>query len=393
MTHPASAHFFSDLPVQRLTLSQLFGDTSCFSSVPGDWHVIVTDIENSTAAVDAGRHDDVNLIATGSIIATLNIAHRSDLLIPFFFGGDGATLIVPPALLESALASLAAHRNNTRNNFGLELRVGSVPVKDLYSAGHELGISRLFLSEHFAIPVVLGHGLAEAERIIKGIDGPDELIPSDALELQGMECRWDRIEPANTSHEVVSLLVVSLAEKNQAPAFKRVIDHIDRIYGSEESRNPVSVPRLRLNGTFAKLRTEIKARTGRIDPWDLIRAWLATRIGGRYFMRSASGKRYLAQLVDLTDTLVIDGRINTVIAGTAEQRERLEAGLQDLEEEGLIFYGLAVGRESVMSCYVSDRTDKHIHFVDGADGGYTLAAGVLKRKLRLYAAQDSAGGA
>lgn len=110
-------------------------------------------------------------------------------------------------------------------------------------------------------------------------------------------------------------------------------------------------------------------------------------------MRSASGKRYLAQLVDLTDTLVIDGRINTVIAGTAEQRERLEAGLQDLEEEGLIFYGLAVGRESVMSCYVSDRTDKHIHFVDGADGGYTLAAGVLKRKLRLYAAQDSAGGA
>ncbi len=389
MTGPSSARFFSDLPVQRVTLSQLFGDASRFEAVPPDWHVIVTDIKNSTAAVGAGQHEVVNLIATGSIIATLNLARRSDLLVPFFFGGDGATLIVPPSLLDSALSSLAAHRANTRENFGLELRVGSVPVDELYAVGHALNISRLFLSDLFAIPVVLGHGLAEAERIIKGLDDPEEFNPSDALDLHGMECRWDRIGPAVRSHEVVSLLVTSREEQDQASVFKRVVDLLDELYGSADSRNPVSVSRLRLNGRMAKLATEMKAKMGRVNRWDLIRSWFATRFGGLYFMRSQRGKRYLKQLVDLTDTLVIDGRINTVIVGTTEQRERLEAGLQELEGEGLITYGLAVSRESVMSCYVSDRTDKHIHFVDGADGGYTLAAGVLKRKLRGQAAQDS----
>ena len=53
-----------------------------------------------------------------------------------------------------------------------------------------------------------------------------------------------------------------------------------------------------------------------------------------------------------------------------------------MERAGLLTYGLFVSRESVMSCYVSDRSDKHIHFVDGSDGGYTRAAGMLKQKLR-----------
>ena len=45
-------------------------------------------------------------------------------------------------------------------------------------------------------------------------------------------------------------------------------------------------------------------------------------------------------------------------------------------------FGLHVSNESVMSCYVRDRRDQHIHFVDGAEGGYTLASIVLKKKLR-----------
>ncbi|MDX1420036.1 MAG: DUF3095 family protein [Rubricoccaceae bacterium] len=388
-----SARFFSDLPVQRVTLSQLLADEGRFAAVPPDWHVIVTDIENSTAAVQAGRHELVNLVATGSIIATLNLAHGDDLLVPFFFGGDGATLLVPPALLAPALSALAAHRENTRATFDLTLRVGSVPVADLYASGHTLAISRLRLTDLFAIPVVLGHALAEAERRIKGYDGPDTLTPSDRLDLHGMECRWDRIEPAERSHEVVSLLVVTPDGQHQAPVFKRVVDLLDTIYGAPDSRNPISLSRLRLKGTLDKLATETRARLGRLDAWALARTWLATRLGGRFYLRSPAGQRYLGQLVELTDTLVIDGRINTVIAGSAAQRERLEAGLAELEAAGRVLYGLAVSRESVMSCYVSDRTDKHSPFVDGAEGGYTLAAGVLKRKLRAAATPGGAGDA
>ncbi|WP_417786530.1 DUF3095 family protein [Tenacibaculum sp.] len=56
--------------------------------------------KGSTAAVESGYSELVNLIASGSIIAALNIASKYEIDIPFFFGGDGATLLVPSVLLE-----------------------------------------------------------------------------------------------------------------------------------------------------------------------------------------------------------------------------------------------------------------------------------------------------
>lgn len=100
------------------------------------------------------------------------------------------------------------------------------------------------------------------------------------------------------------------------------------------------------------------------------------------YLRTASGKKYLKQLVEMSDTLVIDGRINTVITGTAQQRLALQDELNKLEQDNSILYGLYVSGESIMSCYVRDLEDEHIHFVDGAEGGYTNAAGVLKQKIR-----------
>ena len=82
----------------------------------------------------------------------------------------------------------------------------------------------------------------------------------------------------------------------------------------------------------------------------------------------------------LSDTLVIDGKINTVISGTAAQRQQLEESLSRLEAGGKLWYGIHVSGESVMSCYVRSLNEDHIHFVDGAGGGYTKAAGMLKQK-------------
>jgi len=45
---------------------------------------------------------------------------------------------------------------------------------------------------------------------------------------------------------------------------------------------------------------------------------------------------------------------------------------------GISFY---ISKASVLSCYVRSFHENHIHFVDGADGGYTNAASMLKKKL------------
>jgi len=180
----------------------------------------------------------------------------------------------------------------------------------------------------------------------------------------------------------VSLLVIARDGIKQSTAFKKVMDSIDNIYGAIQTRMPISVAKLKLKATLAKIGLEMRVRMGGFRPFYLAVNWIKTSLGYFYF-KTKKGKVYLHSLVDMSDTLIIDGRINTVISGTSQQRELLETALSKIENDGEILYGLYVSKESVMSCYVRSINDGHIHFVDGAEGGYTKAAGVIKQKNML----------
>jgi hypothetical protein len=374
--------FYSRLPVNEIPLSDLLTEEHLFYKVPDNWYVVITDVKKSTKAVEQGLHETVNLIATGSIVAVLNIAYKANITVPFFFGGDGATFIIPASILASTLHALVIHQENTKRNYDLTLRVGSVPVADIYKEAHALQISKLRTSQLFSIPVLLGDGLTYAEKVIKGEDYILSSLPAkeEELDLTGMQCRWDKIKPPQDYDEVVSLLVTARDSEKQAAAFKKVIDKLDEIYGEQEKRKPISVPMLKLKATLEKISQEMRVKFGGFRPTYLLHKWVTTLLGYFYF-RTKQGKKYLLQLVDMSDTLVIDGKINTVISGTTLQREQLQLALNDLENDGHINYGLYVSKESVMSCYVRNMNESHIHFVDGAEGGYTKAAGMLKRKF------------
>ncbi|OOQ58264.1 DUF3095 domain-containing protein [Mucilaginibacter pedocola] len=377
-----NSQFYAQLPINRMPLGELLVSDALFADVPANWHVVVTDIKNSTKSVLNGSHENVNLIATGSIVTVLNIAFGMGVTVPFFFGGDGATFILPPEIIEQAMQALAAYKMQTQENFGLELRTGTIPVKDIYEAGHHLHIARFSSSETFFIPVVLGNGLNHAERIIKGEDYM--LAATGATtepDLSGMQCRWDRIAPPENKEEVVSLLVVALPGHRQSEVFKEVIDAMDNIYGPPQKRQPISVAKLRFNSTFSKISTEMIARIGRVKWLQLLKTW-ATGLFGYLYFHTRNGKKYLKSLVEMADTLVIDGKINTVISGTTKQRNSLTKVLDELEADGKLIYGLHVSRASIMSCYVRDLKDGHIHFVDGSEGGYTQAARMLKGKVK-----------
>ena len=74
--------------------------------------------------------------------------------------------------------------------------------------------------------------------------------------------------------------------------------------------------------------------------------------------------------------------LGTIISGAPAQRLRFLAYLDAQETAGMLVYGHHINRESVITCYVEARDIKHIHFVDGSDGGYTAAARELKGKLK-----------
>ena len=376
-------HFYSNLPIHKIPLYQLLIQNQLFEKVVASWCVIITDIKRSTAAINSGLHENVNLIATGSIVAVLNIAFKANISVPFFFGGDGASFIVPPSIVDDVMKALLKYKDNTLRNFNLDLRTGIMPVEEIDKQGHTLNICRFSSAETFSIPIVLGDGLAYAEQIIKGehylLTGHD--TASNEIDLSGMQCRWDKIEPPENSDEVVTLIVIASEIEQQAITFSKVIHHLDQIYGTSEKRQPISVSKLIFKTSFNSLGKEMKHRIGKIKLFELIKSWLINIYGYIYF-RTERGKKYLKQLVEMSDTLVIDGRINTVITGTAQQRLILQKALNQLEKNNEILYGLYVSGESIMSCYVRDLEDDHIHFVDGADGGYTQAAGILKQKIR-----------
>jgi len=376
--------FYSSLPIHTQSVNQVLADASLFHEVPEDWHIVLTDIKNSTAAVRAGQHQLVNLIAAGSIIAALNICRNSEINIPFFFGGDGATLLVPPSVLEQTTKALYEHSRNAFNNFNLQLRVGEMPVAEVYRNKYKLNIAKVRIRKPFSIPVLKGNGLVFAEDVIKAKDSMPVFDENylGILNLEGMECRWDRIKPPEDLNEVVSLLVTTKSSKNQAKIYKKVLDYIDEIYGPQTKREPITIHRLKLKASLIMIAIEGKTKMGKLDLWYLFKNWLFTLFGKLYIRFYQKGEHYLQQLVQLSDTLVMDGRINTVMSGTPQQRKKLMKALDKMEAKGDIIYGLSVSEESVISCYVRNRDDQHIHFVDGAEGGYTRAAKVLKKKLR-----------
>ena len=385
----SSANFYKSLPLVRLPIHEIFSKAS-FTDVPASWHIVMTDVKNSTGAVQEGRHNDVNLVAASSLVVALNLGRAAGIELPFFFTGDGGTMMVPENLLDGVVEGLNIHNKNSIRNFGLELYLGHLPVQQINDAGHTIQIAKVEFSKNFNKPVVLGNGLKYAEEIIKS-PGTGMYVPISAnndLNMEGLECRWDKIKPPMAEDEIVCLIIEAVEADGQKKVFEDTLKQINEIYGSPEERNPLSVDRLKLLLSLKKIKNEMLVRYGRWKSRNFTNSFMQMILGFLWFrfnlkIKNQNGKEYLMQVMNNADTLTIDGRINTVITGMPEKRIRLLKYLKQQEDKGLLLYGHHISKESIMTCYIENRKDKHIHFVDGGDGGYTEAAKELKKKWRI----------
>ena len=378
--------YYTQLKKSNKTLVDLLADESDFSEIPNTWHVVVVDIKNSTKAVDEGKHHQINLTATGAIISVLNTIRKEkkNIEIPYFFGGDGATFIIPTFLLKKITIVLENYSLHIKRNIDLTLRVGHIPVQDLINQKTILKIVKHQLTEQLAIPIVLGNGLKKAEEIIKStfIEIEDIDFKKDLLNLEGMECRWKEINPTQTQKKVVCLLLDSVNEKDQRIIYRGILTEMDTIFGTFNSRQPIKTTSLKLNFSLSKIWKEMKVTLADKNLKYLFKNWLKTLVGKWYFNMSEDGKQYLNQVGQLSHTFMLDGMINTIFTAEQPKIDVFVTYLNQLEKEHKIIYGLHVTHASVMSCYVLDRKTKHAHFVDGTEGGYTSAAKMFKTKMK-----------
>ena len=80
-----------------------------------------------------------------------------------------------------------------------------------------------------------------------------------------------------------------------------------------------------------------------------------------------------------------DGTLRMIISGTIRQREQLQQYLHTLYEQGKLVYGLHHSRNALVTCTVQDYFGDQVHFVDGSEGGYALAALQMKDQMKKLA--------
>lgn len=381
-------HFYRDLPPAQLPLASLLSQEQ-FSDVPASWQVIISDVKNSTQAVAAGRHNDVNLVAAGSLIAALNVAKRHKVEVPFFFGGDGSTLLVPEQLHAETMAGLAAHNRNVSRNFGLRMHIGSLPVAELLAAGQTLKLAKMEIDPVYSKAIAIGNGLRFAESKIKSKQGNerDTLTQPGPLDLAGLECRWNKVKPPREEAENNCFLIEAIEPEKQAAVYADVFAMMETIYGDLQKRCPLCVEQLKPLYSWKKLKKEMLVKFGKSKLGYFLDASLRMLFGVFAFkydwdIGGVKGQDYLAQLIAHADTLTVDGRITTIICSTPEEHHQFLAYLMQQEQKGLLIFGHHASKESIMTCYIENRNARHVHFVDGADGGYTEASKELKGKLR-----------
>ena len=391
MKTDAQLQFYANLtPLGRMT--DAF-DSAAFTPAPEDWLVVLTDVINSTGAIEQGRYKEVNSAGGLAVSALANLTRGMEF--PFIFGGDGMVFLLPGELENQARDVLADTRTAVAQIFGLELRAGIVPIRDLYTAGDELGVARVRVSDQYDQAILSGTGIDEADRMIKA-PGSKYLIPadhagSDLADFSGFSCRWKDIP----SHLGVTLAVIvrptTKHPGNRAEILRQVYSRIDELLGPEEAYHPLPIDLQVVSTDDLAVRAEAGAmaratrglgfllwtiwvRLQRVSTTLIIRYGLSIRFMGKPVRTAREDNRVNA------DYRKFDGTLKMVVACTEETRELIEQLLARFHKAGFIRYGTHASDRAIMTCVVHVDSHHEVHFVDAAGGGYALAAAMMKRQ-------------
>ncbi len=370
-----------------------FTQLEWYRPLPSTWFVLIADVKGSTAAIEEGLYKEVNSLGAASIVVLLNAV--APLKVPYVFGGDGATICIPPSGKAAAESALVAAKQMAKNNFGLDLRIGMIAMSDIEAAGHQILVGKYQPSAHFQQAMFQGDGLSHAESLIKGpkIDNP-YIISEEQVEangnFEGFECRWNEIPSPH--EETVAILVKVLDEDIAATEiiYHEVSQKILELYGDEREHHPLRMENLSLTNSVKKLSNEVKVRAASLNLWNHCRYTLKLEFLsclGRYFMHkkvktgNTDWGHYKQSLITNTDYRKFDEVLRMIISGTLEQRKQLTAYLEDLRDKRKIVFGIHASDSALMTCLVFNYENDHVHFLDGTDGGYALAAKDMKQQL------------
>ncbi|MGB3518033.1 MAG: DUF3095 family protein, partial [Elainellaceae cyanobacterium] len=266
----STERFYADLPAIDNFLSAI--DANNLLPAPDDWYIIIADVRGSTEAIEAGRYKEVNLLGASSIAAVINAVEPLE--IPYVFGGDGASLLIPPTVLENIKSPLLALQQLAQREFGLDLRVGIVPVAMVRKAGFEVKLAKLKIADQYHQAAFVGGGLNYATELVKSPEAADRYqitgVEVAKANLAGLECRWHDI--VSRHGETVTLLILATTYDSAAnnTLYHNVLEKIEEIYGTENDFHPVGLQHLNLSLKTEKILPQAKLQgqpSHRLSRW------------------------------------------------------------------------------------------------------------------------------
>jgi hypothetical protein len=295
---------------------------------------------------------------------------------------------VPPASVDRARSALAAVQVWVAEEMDLQMRAAIVPISDIRQQDLDVRVARFSASEQVAYAMFAGGGASWAEAQMKAGRYPVPAAPSGTRpDLAGLSCRWNPIEARNG--EIVSIIAVPGRAPNQQ-AFQGVVSEIIALVGSQERGGhpvPASGP------TFGFSAGGLEAEARAAAPKGRSRSLRKMAIAGQMALASIADRlgvnigpfdpeRYKRDVVDNTDFRKFDDGLKMTIDVDRSVFQRIEARLREAEAAGVCDYGIHRQDSALMTCIVATPLQRdHVHFVDGAAGGYAMAATQLKAKL------------
>jgi hypothetical protein len=378
----ADTDYYTSLPVFE-GFSRIL-DPEQYRPLPDGWLLGFTDVVSSTQAIEAGHYKAVNT-AGASVIAAVTNALQGRRF-PFVFGGDGASFAVAAsdeALVRGALAATATW---TRDELELETRAALVPVSAVRAQGLDVGVARFAPSKNVSYAMFSGGGLAWAERAMKNGEFAVAPAPAGTLpDLTGLSCRWNDI-PA-TRGVILSVLVAPV--KHGDPAFRALVQELlSEIEASTDVVKPVpdDAPAIGWPPPGLDLEARASRRAGETHFMARLRVLLGTllaycimRLGLR--VGPFDPATYRREVVENSDFRKYDDNLRMTLDCTPALADAIEQRLAKAAAGNVLRFGLHRQDKAIMTCIVPSIADSsHVHFVDGAAGGYALAAKNLKSR-------------
>jgi hypothetical protein len=389
MMQADSNRFYDGVPVFDRFAD--IADPSRYQPLPDDWVLGLADVVRSTQAIQENRYKAVNMAGAAVIAAVANALGNRDF--PFVFGGDGASFAVPPADGATARRALAQTAAWVRDELNLALRVALIPVGEVRQHGFAVNVARFAPSPNLSYAMFSGGGLAWAEAAMKrGEYAVTPAAPGVRPDLAGLSCRFSEIPTARGT--IVSLLVLPAGDIDAR--FRQLIGEIiAMIETSPEAARPVPAGGPPLNWPPQGLELEARATRRAGIPMALYRPLIGLRTALSYVIlrfRIRVGTfvpaTYINQLVENSDFRKYDDALRMVIDCSPKFARSLEARLATAAAAGIARYGIHQQDRAMMTCFTPSalRSD-HVHFIDGALGGYALAARALKGSVQTAESQ------